>query len=301
MRGILLFVALGGCGGSDAPTDVVVDDTASLDTAVVDTTPPTIDAPPDGPRGDGVLAARCAKDLDCRAGLTCWSSASGGKQWPLNGMCTKKCTADDDCAALASGSKCRASTSTAPQEKYCMLPCTAGGTQTDSLAQPLDPGKCLGRGDLTCSILGMCVPLCGSDAQCAPARCNPLWGFCDGTAGAPSFEDVGREVIGTSPCSTQLITMTSSGVTLCTAKCAVGVTPGCNWAGPPSKAKAACLYQRSGIGPGDEGLCAELCDCPRDCRAPLKCVKLSDKKAAETGRAGMCAADGVPLITCDGG
>ncbi len=254
-------------------------------------------APPH--EADGLLGARCARDLDCSAGLRCArkgadltvDAARGEDDYPAAGICTLPCTTNDDCLTLAEGAVCHAATPHASSPRYCLEPCRAGAT---TRWPALDPAKCHGRADLACSdATNACEPSCGDDANCASGdACEPTRGACRSGL-AHGAVDVG----GGAPCGSggawMMPSMGEAPTLYCTEACTIGALAACGWDGRSSPAPAGCLLaRRTGLGAGDRGDCARLCDRDADCASPSRCLPLSGEEAATYGRAGWCWAKG---------
>lgn len=249
-------------------------------------------APDDG----SWLGLGCTRDADCGPGGRC-AAADGDDPYfyggPAGGYCTKACLSPEDCGP---GNTC----DTDENGGVCLLGCTPGEPPRMYLDDDLDPAKCHGREDLGCWPLrgdpgrGVCVPICGSDAQCPGRRCDPLYSVCVDTpttglpTGAPC-PGSGEECAGT--CIEDM-----EGNSQCTSLCVFGgeliSTSDCG-----GLDKGICIINftsdRVGdVGVGDVGACAPACQQHSDCQNPyLWC------KSNEVTDHGFC----VPASPCPGG
>jgi hypothetical protein len=251
------------------------------------------------------LGEPCAADDDCGTGLVCLlPNGLPSGDGPPNGMCTLRCTADDNCLEFANDAYCVGFEKDANMQNvsYCVLACT--GTQAGS-------PKCRERDDFACGILDAtpttvacattddcavhqvcfedvcqdmieaCLPTCRADSDCADAQfCDFATGFCTGTEpdglplGAlcdPSLPAAQDECNGF--CSATDATETEG---TCTAFCSASPDAyGCGWVGDGAPDNA-CLYatiiSRDASGQidlaiSDLMICGSLCDCNDDCPA----------------------------------
>jgi hypothetical protein len=252
----------------------------------------------------GIVGAACGSDADCSGGATCLTAESKG--WlgaggPAGGYCTFSCVETADCALHDPWSRC---VPLGPDDSlYCIRTC---------LSQDAEPGeaKCLNRTDLACVSVaaagvaliaperqpGDCFPLCGSDEECPSGKvCHRQGGICTDlpSPGAP----VGSSCTLTSNCDGRMCEDRSSGVGVCTAQCVLGSLSGCGYAATSSSREVGCVTPlvssgRFSEGPGDLGLCQELCDVDADClrnTTGFACRPLNQELAAFLGRSGACA------------
>lgn len=250
------------------------------------------------------LGAKCTKDAECGAGLTCLL-ASGteldGEGAP-KGLCTAECSADPSvCGQFASNAVCL---NYDTGKGYCLEGCSFG----PSGLQAFDSKKCHGRPEIACSgllgstagsdcgppnydcpkgeacgndnkchpLIPACVPRCNADADCGTGlKCNPKSGLC--TAGAITGKKLGEactvnEDAGTNDCEGVCINF-GDDLRSCGSACTIGANPSCGWSGS-GPAPSFCLYATSvvadngGPGLGDLGLCIQFCDCNADCKTP---------------------------------
>lgn len=251
---------------------------------------------PDAGRRTGFnqLAARCESDRDCGPDLFCWSSMAqsfyGRAGGAAGGYCTAACETYADCTRFDAQAGCGAG--------LCLRGCFSGE------ARPGE-GKCLERADLACwssATLGLepfdprvrqsgiCLPLCGSDADCPGRACDLALGLCVDapTAGA----GIGAACDADEQCAGRVCQASNvDGLSFCSATCSFG-TFGCGYDANASPRDAMCLtaatFDENGSeGIGDVGLCLELCDEAADCTQPgWQCTPAPDAR----GRAGFCTA-----------
>jgi len=251
------------------------------------------------------VGSRCGSDADCGTGGTCFTA--DGKQYlgaggPAAGYCTFVCVADGDCTAHDVQSECQPIG--ANGAKYCLRTC---------LSQDAEPGeaKCLNRPDVVCESIaadglalitverqpGHCVPRCGSDADCPTGRiCHRQAGIC--TSFPPPGSPIGSACSLETDCDGhECEDRGSDNVGTCTALCTLGAKSGCGYARDDASRGAACVTakvqaNRFSEGPGDVGLCRELCDVDSDCIQAAHgfgCTLFSEAAAAFFGRAGACS------------
>lgn len=288
------------------------------------------------------LGKGCTADAECGTGLICVLPAGTqlDGEGPAKGLCTADCTADASvCAGIDPNSLCLNYGTAA----YCVEGCDFGpATATFSptkchgrheMACSALIGSTDGAGactvdtdcpagpngeepycnDGTCAnIIPACIPMCNKDSDCGTGlHCNPKTGLCNPTA--PSGLDTGSVCVqpadgGTDPCK-GICYQFGDGADadyMCSNPCTAYETRSCGWEGT-GDADAWCLYGSSYTqGAGDQGVCAQLCDCDDDCRNPnLICDPLPSQLSA-LGRAGACVgktdADGgaLPGIPCSG-
>jgi hypothetical protein len=257
--------------------------------------------------GSGSVGGRCASDGDCAAGGVCLLADSDvylGQGGPAGGYCTFSCTrtADaDDCLSHDPQSFCAP---LGPEgSTYCIRTC---------LSMEPAPGeaKCLNRPDLVCRSVvvdgvepfdgmrqdGYCKPQCGSDEDCPAGRvCHKQGGICTlaQIAGAP----IGGACSLDSDCSGFACEdRDDQGIGICTAECVLGSLSGCGYGRAPESRDAACITPlvaagRFAEGPGDTGLCRELCDVAEDCVRASEgwtCTPINTGAAEFFGRSGAC-------------
>jgi hypothetical protein len=215
------------------------------------------------------LGASCADDDDCGEGLRCLTAAAtspvlgGGAP---NGCCTKDCLDDGDCPGL--GSRCL--TAGADQPGECYLGCVLG-PKLGSIDEPLSPDKCHGREDLRCAPAGgepVCLPTCGTDAQCGARKCDPYLAACvdsphtGKSTGALCDENAPDE----DGCAGLCQTFTNDIASVCTSPCVLGgPLEGDDCGGLDV---GVCVYRPSDYGAGDFGRCAPRCTVHDECGNP---------------------------------
>jgi hypothetical protein len=252
-----------------------------------------------------LVGQRCESDADCQGGAVCLQADENdfsGVGGPSGGYCTFPCElpqADADCLAKDPESRCVGIGAGA----FCFRTCLS--------KDPL-PGeeKCLNRGDVACfseAALrrevfsadrqnGVCLPSCGSDADCPQGRfCHRQGGICTTfpSPGASTGASCGLD----SDCDGLMCESRVDGVGICTATCVLGSLSGCGFAADATVREVGCLTPmvaagRFSEGVGDVGLCRELCDVDTDCQRAgdgLVCRPLTADAAAFLGRSGACA------------
>jgi len=254
----------------------------------------------------GIVGATCQSDADCRGGATCLRADGlgwGGQGGPAGGYCTFSCVTEpeDDCAAHDPWSRC---VPLGPEgAPYCIRTC---------LSKDAEPGeaKCLNRPDLACFSAaaakveliaaerqaGICSPRCGSDSECPAGRfCHRQGGICTDvlSPGAPT----GSRCELTTDCDGQECVGREDGVGVCSALCVLGSVSGCGYGHDSSQRDVGCVTAlvaagRFSEGPGDLGLCQELCDVDTDCvqnETGFVCRPITEALAVFLGRSGVCA------------
>lgn len=240
------------------------------------------------------LGAGCATDGDCTAGLACLSSDStsirGGG--PTGGVCVADCSGGHSTACNNLGAVCvtvddRGTAAESDDLAYCFEACRPG---TSFSTRP----KCHGRTDMACTSNpsgDVCLPACGSDADCGNRACDLGTGVCSSQR-KPSPLPIGASCDPKDDrCSGMCINL-GIAYYVCSGRCVWGV-PGCG--AVPNAALPLDVYCRfPGVtfaSAGDFGLCAELCDTPADCAHPgAICEPAGMQFRRETGRGGFCTA-----------
>jgi hypothetical protein len=252
--------------------------------------------------GRGIVGATCDSDSQCSGGLCLTAAGNGylGAGGPARGYCTFSCANTTDCTPHDPQSRCvplGANGST-----YCIRTC---------LSKDAEPGeaKCLNRPDLVCESIaadgieaisverqeGYCAPRCGSDEECPTGRvCHRQAGICTdlGSPGSP----IGSSCTLDTNCDGRSCESRVAGVGTCAADCVLGSLSGCGYSRDAEKRKAACITARIASGrfsegPGDLGVCRELCDVDSDClqaATGFVCRPLNESLAEFTGRSGAC-------------
>lgn len=285
--------------GEDDDSDPFGDDDADDDTGPVPTsrpttTPTTTPTTPTTPAVTSNLGFACSANGDCDAGLECMTEDSSGfwNGGPANGMCTAACASDLDCLAIDSNGVCVPADDTGTAG-VCMPGCVAG-----DLVSGAD--KCGGRLDMACLALdtiSFCVPMCGSDADCAEGR------FCDIGFGNCVDEPLTGDAIGSecdpaaeqSDCSSGFCLGLGAEGTfgMCSGACRTG-TVGCGSGSlmPEDPGEGFCL-PLGGVGlDGDFGTCIQRCNCDLDCLHPgalcWAAAETDEEAIADIGTVGFC-------------
>ncbi|WP_434041435.1 MULTISPECIES: hypothetical protein [Sorangium] len=248
----------------------------------------------------GSIAAMCASDTDCEAGLLCVQPSADDPVFgggPANGYCSKRCSTHGDCSDDMS-TLC--ATDASGQSGACVLTCTIGPALR-YLNDPLDPTKCHGRDDVRCTSIDLnanvCLPTCGDDTQCPRGRvCDPRGNVCVDTARA-------GEAMG-APCDPAATTLACAGVCapfedgvgICSSRCVLGgedaSTPTSECGGPQN---GYCLYRTPESGAGDEGVCAPACASQDGCQAPaFWCIAIAGLTGVHVENGYCLSADACP-------
>jgi hypothetical protein len=264
------------------------------------------------------IGSPCASDDECPTGpngeapLVCVTAAEPdifGAGGPQGGYCTAPCRTQEDCPALDALSGC--ALRDAAGDGYCVSLCQAGdgGVKCNGPAateETLRAQACLPPGAASTNNIGVCIPVCQSDADCgAGLFCNQDVsgaGLCSATA--PVGGDIGAA------CTTETsATDCKSGFCLglgseppasfCSSVCTFGLfESGCGFtpaSGVPQEAYCAQPTAIDGA-PGDLGFCVELCDEASDCgQAGWLCAELLPEGQVLLGRQGECVPPGTVL------
>ncbi len=259
-----------------------------------------------------IVGARCASDAECAPGATCFTAEGNdylGAGGPAGGYCTMPCADSAECIASDPQSLC---VPMGPNgARYCIRACLS--------KEPL-PGesKCLNRPELVCVSVaadgvealapgaqpGYCAPRCGSNADCPQGRvCHRQAGICT-DAPSPGLPSGSRCELDTD-CDGRACEDRVGGVGTCTALCTLGALSGCGYERNDPARKAACIVPlvsagRFSEGPGDLGMCRELCSVDSDClraNEGFVCRPLTAALAEYTGRPGACSEPPAPPVT----
>lgn len=254
----------------------------------------------------GVIGAACDSDASCGSGGVCFAATGNqyaGAGGPAKGYCTAACEDNADCSARDPLSRCVGGLGPGGAS-YCIRTC-------ESKEPAPGEAKCLNRPEVMCLSIaadgvagfepgpqqGVCVPRCGSDTDCPAGRfCHAEFGVCRNAPalGAP----VGARCTLESNCDgNSCLDRDENGVGTCSADCTLGSLSGCGFARDAAVREAACVVpflSGGGFseGPGDKGVCQELCDVAADCQRAEEgavCVPLTESAAAFFGRTGVCA------------
>jgi len=210
------------------------------------------------------------RNADCGGLLFCLNETSddpifGGG--PAGGLCTKACVSDNDCPGTHAA--CLKNNNVEPGR--CTLTCTIGPPLA-GYHQALDPQKCRGRDDLRCeSVKGLgavCLPTCGSDAQCGPGRaCDPRLGVCvtQPSAGLATGAKCDPAAMPTS-CAGRCVSF-DPGASGCSSPCVLGgaLLDSLDCGGPDA---GLCAFAPAENGAGDVGYCTPSCVAHADCQNP---------------------------------
>lgn len=259
----------GGTGGTSGKTSSVT--TSVGPTTSVTTSSITTSVGPTTTTGGGPVnvAAECASDFDCGGNGHCVTPQDNdpifGGGAP-GGYCTHKCSTDAECEGPAS--TCLMSPDGVGE---CALGCTFGVPELMYLNDPLDREKCHGREDLRCQQIPdgsqVCLPTCGSDAQCPGRHCDAKTSVC--VDAAPAGDPLGAK------CDPMAMATTCAGIciavaggqSLCTSACTMGgEIPNENECG--GSGSGVCLFSPQGTGVGDLGFCAQACGAQDHCQTP---------------------------------
>jgi hypothetical protein len=255
-----------------------------------------------------VVGKACSSDAACIAlGIDplrahCILPSSDGEfgtGGPQGGYCSARCQRTEDCSSIDSIAVCGL-IDDATGVGFCLRLCQPGegGLKCEAvLAQACVQLPALGPE------LGVCFPMCQSDAACGPDRfCNLGGGDVTGLCGAepPVGGDVGAPCTGltqASDCKSGLCVdwTAADGVTVfgsfCSAPCTYGLVAGCGYDAVTAVPREASCNQAQLAGgvAGDIGFCFELCDTATDCtQAGWLCAPFTATDQALTGRRGQC-------------
>lgn len=238
------------------------------------------------------LGRPCALDADCAGGFRCASALADEPTFhggPAGGYCTKSCSSSTECPGTTSA--CYHADNS--PDGVCVLGCELGPALA-ALDDPLLASKCHERDDLRCASfdkLAACIPTCGADAQCPTGRhCDPQWSVCvdvptqGKSAGDPCDPANAGECAGVCV----QVTGTDPPVAFCSSFCALGgdITQTFDCGGLEY---GLCAFAPStGSGPGDAGLCAEICQAHTDCQLPTFACRAIDGLTGTLVDGGYC-------------
>jgi hypothetical protein len=262
--------AQGGAGGAGATSSTSTTSTSSTSSTSTGTsTTSTSTTSTSTSIGGVVLGLPCADDTQCGGDGKCLTVGGnsvilGGG--PANGYCSKACSSDADCpgpdGVCLSG---------ANGEGECFLGCVYGEPPFMSLVDPLDPLKCHGREDLRCEELSfgsaVCLPTCGSDAECAGRFCDLQLAVCvDAPSTGKALGDKCDPMAMVDECAGVCIALVGD-KTMCSSRCVMGgVVPNSFECGGTDQ--GVCIYSPAGTGLGDVAFCAQSCTQQDQCQVP---------------------------------
>jgi hypothetical protein len=251
----------------------------------------------------GPLGRRCDDSIACETGLDCFlaSGTEFGDYGPAGGLCTVRCTTDDECAKYADNSiddapRCVGMVPGLLETTICMPGCRLG-----------DDTACGGRDEVSCWALSdspsdgtarVCVPLCNGDQQC------PAGTVCDGETNlCSSWASSGGLQLGDDCDATAATNRCSDGICLdfgtggvCSSYCRRGTFPQCGGSGED----AICGWVYAGdekAGRADTGMCAETCVCNADCSSGSYCAAHKDRVGMD--KPGICTiGSGAGIESC---
>lgn len=248
------------------------------------------------------LGVACTADSECPQGALCLTPDSTdlfGGAGP-HGVCVADCSSDASaCSAFANAVCVDVSPSGAAGPDAGAAPHIARCFEACSLGDQTTP-KCHGLDGVACDPLAspsgaqaFCRPLCTTDAECGARTCDNRSGVCiqgpsspDDSLGLACGQDAGS-------CSGLCVDF-GSGAGACSHQCIFGITNDCQQlSGDPG----GCIFTVPGGGIGDVGYCAELCDCPSDCKnASDVCDPFNNANLeAAFGHRGVCTAPSLAI------
>ena len=263
------------------------------------------------------LGIECTSDAQCGGNMVCIkaNSTTFGDGGPSNGMCTLKCTPNNqglptECDTLKAGILCLDFGTTDKPAGYCLDTCEVESTPVDIMT------KCAGRSDFVCFQSSqlpapVCVPHCLSDAECGPNlycdKSSPL-GLCVKTK--PTGDPVGTpcELGGDPTCAGVCLRLTAgSDVGACAELCSYGGPCMFGSGNNPSPGGFCGGGLTEDPGLIDTGYCLANCSCSGDCKFPGDlCSKWPDDLADVAdalGAPGVCFpnANGTVELSCGEG
>lgn len=217
----------------------------------------------------GMVGAACVTNADCGGLLTCLGpdrddpSFGGG---PAGGFCSRSCSKDEECPGT--NGICLKDGDSATGR--CTITCTLGPPLARNYEHPLDPDKCQGRQNVRCEKVknlgtAVCLPTCGSDAECGPGRaCDPNRAMCVSakSVGLPTGAACDAKTKPTT-CAGLCVSF-DVGSPLCSSPCVLGGSSRASSdCGGPTE--GLCAFGPEGNGPGDAGYCTRSCLAHSDC------------------------------------
>lgn len=238
----------GASSGASGSTQVTAGAAASASMGGSATDTPT--------RGDAPFGGACEVDLDCAAGLSCFTSVGNstrGLMQVAGGYCSVPCEENEDCTSRGEGSFCQEGLLDGPVA-FCTLPCQGSAPEAE---------KCEGRSDLTCfarpGSTGTCRYNCNQDADCQAGRCDLATGLCLLEISPRLRTAIGTacEVEGAFTCEGFCFGDTDRR-SLCSHSCRIGSLCG-------GSDQNVCVPVAEGLRPGDAGYCERACSTSSDC------------------------------------
>ncbi|HVR63257.1 MAG TPA: hypothetical protein VMU50_15245 [Polyangia bacterium] len=257
------------------------------------------------------LGATCTANADCGTGLTCLAATGkdvAGVAGPANGYCSLVCNDTATSTACTSAGGHCLSLDGSQTQGLCMLGCTPGGTDNTN--------KCNQRPDVACVSLmaggGACIPVCTEDTDCPAGRkCDESASMCvdaaDATKGQAFGTHCAADANNNDPCSGVCIQVGNTAnmpiAAFCSRSCVFGtLETSCGWLAKGMSVTGgehgACFPSDPNAGPGDLGLCVQLCDATTDCSNQTDPMLVCDQANAGIIQHGLCfwgtptAADG---------
>ncbi len=247
--------------------------------------------------------ADCPTTIDSTGLMTCLTSSSSaafGAGGPQGGYCSVPCQEQADCESVDNSSVCVA----LPGGGFCIGVCALGnGGLKCGADRPL---VCL-QSSPEDSLLGLCLPMCTSNAACGAERfCDTRTGLCveqapvGGGIGDACAVETAAADCASGICFT--FETPEAGVVggFCSASCTLFGNIGCGTdAFSTGPREAACVQPAVvGAAPGDFGFCLELCDTGLDCeQEDWVCDLFGSPEAEEAlGRLGQCLPPELVLV-----
>jgi hypothetical protein len=279
-------------------------------------TEPTPDAGPTRPLPE--LGQPCKRDAECAAGAFCLQPSGGDLAGggPPHGICAADCSGDEELCQGFSGATCVHIPSSTLDGGVAPdgTPSEAGTARSSLCLEECSVGrfagaKCHAVPSVACEPLpssssgAFCRPVCSTNLDCDGRTCDVRTGVCtDRVAVADSTLGLTCDARTASNDCEGLCVSLDSTHGVCSHRCIFGDSADC--AGSSGIVHAGgCVLSTPGGDIGDVGYCAQLCDCPGDCRDPGFACDPFDDRTLETafGRKGVCTPRALALrtpITC---
>jgi hypothetical protein len=191
------------------------------------------------------------------------STTAGG---PAGGYCSKDCVMHTDCPL---DSVCMEINDTSG---VCVLSCEYESPPFGGLNDPIPSSKCRGRTDSSCYLraLGdLCIPHCGSDADCGTRSCDLRTGLCVDTPHAGEAVGIGGcelddplTMADENLCAGPCVDL-GGGNSVCSQHCGLGGDVGDHDCGGIDQ--GLCSFRPGSAGLGDGGFCTIACQAHDDC------------------------------------